>query len=105
MRSFKGTLFAMTAIGLMSIGQAVAMPVDKMSAALGENDVQNARVVCNYGRCYNTHRRSYSYAPRRNYYSGYYGAPGYGYYGGPAYGYYGRPSVGIGIGPFGFGVW
>ena len=34
---------------------------------------------------------------------GYYGGPGYAY--GPGYGYYGGPRVGIGVGPFGFGVW
>jgi hypothetical protein len=56
------------------------------------------------------HRRYYRAYPRA-----YYGGPGPYYYGGPyAYGapypyyrrYYApRPFVGIGVGPFGFGVW
>ena len=65
---------------------------------------------------FSAHRRRYKhrhvrryYAPRYGYYAPrrYYG--GYPYYrpwGYPAYGYgYYGPRVGIGIGPFGFGLW
>ena len=105
MTNLKLTLLAAAAIGAVSIGGASAMPFNKMSAPLGENYVQDVSVVCNLnGRCYNTrrtYRRSYSYGP------GY--APGYynngGYYARPAYGYYDGPRVGIGLGPFGFGIW
>jgi len=106
MTSLKLTLFAAAAIGAASIGGASALPMSNISAALGENHVQDVRVVCGqYGRCYNT-RRGYRYARPYGYARGYY-APNYntGYYGAPGYGYYGRRGVGIGIGPFGFGVW
>jgi hypothetical protein len=104
MKNITLTLLAATAIGAVSIGGASAMP-----PALGESHVQNVRVVCNQnGRCYDTNRvnrsaRSY-YAPR------YYDSPAYyggnGYYAAPSNGYYyGGPRVGLGIGPFGFGVW
>ena len=101
MTSLKLTLFAAAAIGAASIGGASALPMSNISAALGENHVQDVRIVCGQsGRCYNTRRgyryaRPYGYAP--NYNAGYYGAPGYGYYG--------RRGVGIGIGPFGVGVY
>jgi len=106
MKSIKLTLFAVAAVGAISIGSAAAMPMGNVSPVLGESDVQQARVVCNsYGRCYNT-RRTYR-SVRRYYAPGYAYAPGYGpgYYGNPGYGYYNGPRVGIGIGPFGFGVW
>ena len=105
MTNLKLTLLAVAAFGTVSIGGASAMPFNKTSAALGENYVQDVRVVCNQnGRCYNTrrnYRNSYRYAPSYNSYAY---APGYnnGYYGRPAYGYYGGPRVGIGLGPFGF---
>jgi hypothetical protein len=102
MKNITLTLLAAAAIGAISIGSATAMPFNSASPTLGENDVQNVRLVCySNGRCYNT-RRSYRSAPR------YYAPPGYyngGYYGDPGYGYYGGPRVGIGFGPFGFGVW
>ena len=44
-----------------------------------------------------THRSTRRYQSRR-----YYGQPGY--YAQPGYGYYG-PRVGVGIGPFGFGLY
>jgi hypothetical protein len=67
--------------------------------------VQDVRVVCNRnGNCWNTGGRSYR-TVRRGYY-----APGYrrGYYDEPRYGYggyYGGPRVGVGVGPFGFGLY
>jgi hypothetical protein len=92
------TLLAAAAIGAISIGSASAMPYSNVSAAVSEH-VQDVRVVCNqYRRCYSTARTyRYARAPR------YYNSPAY--YPGPGYAYYGGPSVGIGIGPFGFGVW
>jgi hypothetical protein len=102
------TLLAAAAIGAASIGSASAMPFNNVSAALGESNVQNVRVVCDrYQRCYNTAR---AYRSARPYYApSYYDSPAYysgpNYYAAPGYGYYGGPSVGIGIGPFGFGVW
>jgi hypothetical protein len=49
------------------------------------------------------HRRHFV---RRHYYRPYYAAPYYGYGYGYPYGYYRpRPFVGLGFGPFGFGVW
>ena len=101
MKNITLTLLAAAAIGAVSIASASAMPFSGASPTLGENDVQNVRIVCKRnGYCYNT-RRTYRSA-RRYYAPGYYNG---GYYGGPGYGYYGRPHVGIGIGPFGFGVW
>jgi hypothetical protein len=103
-------LLAATAIGAVSMGSATAMPFNNLSAAPGESQVQNVRIVCDrYQRCYNTNRgyrsaRPY-YAPRYDNYGGPaygYAAPGYGY-AAPGYGYYGAPRVGVGIGPFGFG--
>jgi hypothetical protein len=132
MKNITLTLLAAAAIGAVSIGSASAMPFDNVSAALGESHVQDVRVVCDqYRRCYNTGRahrsarpayygeRSYAAVPGYGYAApgygyaapGYgYAAPGYGYaapgygYAAPDYGYYGGPRVGIGIGPFGFGV-
>jgi hypothetical protein len=78
------------------------MPVNNL-AGLSESHLQDVRLVCDrFGRCYNTRRayRSQRYYAQPNYsyaQSGYYGQPGYGYYGGP--------RVGVGIGPFGFGMW
>ena len=108
MKKITLTLLAAAAIGAVAIGSACAMPFNNVSAALGASHIQDVRVVCDrYRRCYNT-ARSYRYA--RPYYAPrYYNSPAYyggpGYYAAPGYGYYGGPSVGIGIGPFGFGVW
>lgn len=110
MKNVTLSLLAAAAVGAISIGSVSAgMPVGNL-AGLGENHLQDVRLVCDrFGRCYNT-RRAYvrRYYRRPGYYGGYYGYPGYGYYGGygyPGYGYYGGPRVGVGIGPFGFGVW
>jgi len=97
MKNITTILLAAAAMGAVSIGGASAMPFGNLSAALGESDVQDVRLVCGrYHRCYNTYGYRYAspyYAP--GYYSGYpYGGYGYGY---------GRPFVGIGIGPFGLG--
>jgi len=107
MKNVTLSLLAATAMGAISIGSGSAMPVSNL-AGLSESHVQDVRLVCDrFGRCYNTRRayRSYPYAQR------YYGEPSYGYYSGygrgyygPGYGYYGGPRVGIGVGPFGFGV-
>ena len=114
MKNVTLSLLAAAAVGAISIGSVKAMPVNNL-AGLGESHLQDVRLVCDrFGRCYNT-RRAYA----RRYYGqpgyGYYGQPGYGYYGQPGYGYYGQPGygyyrgprvgVGVGIGPFGFGVW
>ncbi|HEY4720975.1 MAG TPA: hypothetical protein VII92_03960 [Anaerolineae bacterium] len=105
MKNVTLTLLAAAAIGAISLGSASAMPFSSVSPALGQSDVENVRVVCDqYGRCYNTNRRAYRssqryYAPR-HYNDGYYN----GHYNGPGYGYYGRPHVGVGVGPFQFGV-
>ena len=106
MKNVTLSLLAAAGIGAISIGSVSAMPVSNL-AGLGESHVQDARLVCDrFGRCYNTRRayRSQSYYAA-GYYSGY--GPGYysGYYGQPGYGYYGGPRVGVGIGPFGFGMW
>jgi hypothetical protein len=106
-KNIKLTLLAAAAIGAASIGGASAMPFNNLSAELGESHVQNVRVVCDqYQRCYNTNRAYRSARPdQTRYYDSpaYYGGPNY--YAAPRYGYYGAPNVGIGIGPFGFGVW
>jgi len=108
MKNVTRSFLAAAAISISSIGSVSAMPVNNL-AGVGERHVQDVRLVCDrYGRCYNT-RRAYRSTPYYGggYYSGY--APGYysgygpGYYG-PGYGYYGGPRVGIGVGPFGFGV-
>jgi hypothetical protein len=106
MNRLKLTLLATAAMGAASIGGASAMPFSNLAGAV-ESDVQNARVVCNRnGKCYNTrvNRARPYYAQRYRGNRGYYAAPyapGYGY---GAYGY-GGPRVGVGVGPFGFGVW
>lgn len=106
MKMYTVALLATAAMGAASIGNASAMPLNVVQAAMGESQVQDVRVVCNrYHRCYNNRR---AYRSSRSYYApGSYG-PGYydrGYYGGHRYGYYRGPRVGIGIGPLGFGVW
>lgn len=108
MKNITRTLLAAAAMGAVSIGGASAMPLTNLSTAAGTTDVQNVRVVCRNGHCYNTARVYRSvrrgYAPRYYGAQQYYAGPQYGY-GGPQYGYYGGPRVGFGIGPFGFGVW
>jgi hypothetical protein len=103
MNHFIPSMLAAAAIVAISIGGASAMPFGKGPAALGESLVQDARVVCDRnGRCYNTNRRARSsqryYAPRRDRYDN-------GYYAQPRYRAYDRPAVGVGIGPFGFGIY
>jgi hypothetical protein len=116
MKNITLTLLAATAIGAVSIGSASAMPLNNVSGALGESHVQNVRVVCDqYQRCYNTNRAYRSAQPNyaQRSYDGYaqrsYDGPAYysepNYYAAPRYGYYGGPGVGVGIGPFGFGMW
>jgi hypothetical protein len=114
MKNITLTLLAATAIGAVSIGSASAMPFNNLSPALGESHVQNVRVVCNQnGRCYNTNRVNRSARGYVNRSARAYHAPRYydnhAYYGGPGYyaapGYYSGPRIGLGIGPFGFGVW
>jgi hypothetical protein len=46
MKNITLTLLAAAAMGAVSIGNASAMPFSNVSAALGERDVQNVRVVC-----------------------------------------------------------
>jgi hypothetical protein len=102
MKNVTLSLLAAAAMGAISIGSVSAMPVNNL-AGLSESHLQDVRLVCDrFGRCYNTRRayRSQRYYAQPNYsyaQSGYYGQPGYGYYGGP--------RVGVGIGPFGFGMW
>jgi hypothetical protein len=105
MKNLTLPLLAAVAIGAITMGSASAMPftANNGSAALGESLVQDVRVVCNRrGNCWNTGR----YRSTRGYYSpGYYSRPAY--YASPGYGYYGYggPRVGVGIGPFGFGMY
>ena len=107
MKNITLTLLAAAAIGAISIGSASAMSFNNVSAALGGSHVQNVRVVCDQsGRCYNTRRayRTSRFYDGPRYYDrpAYYGRPSY--YAAPGYGYYDGPRVGIGIGPFGFGM-
>lgn len=99
MKNITLPLLAAVAIGVVTIGSASAMPFSAShgSAALGESLVQDVRVVCNrYGNCWNTRSTHRTYSRR------YYNRPGY--YAEPGYGYYRGPRVGVGIGPFGFGI-
>lgn len=112
MKNITTILLAAAAIGAVPLGTASAMPFGNLSAALGESDVQDVRLVCGrYHRCYNTYGYRYASPYYAQGYSGYpYGGgySGYPYagYGGYPYGGYGygRPFLGIGIGPFGFGL-
>ena len=104
MRVFSLALLAASAIGVVSIGSAAAMPFANPASAQ-ERLVQDVRVVCDRaGRCYNTNRNARRYhAPRTHRY----GNRDYGnrdYRGNRAYGYHRGPSVGIGVGPVGIGV-
>lgn len=99
--------FAAAAIGGLSIGAASAMPFNSGLPAAGASLVHDARVACDRnGRCYNTNRRARVsqryYAPRQYGYNRGYDGYNRGY-AQPYYGAYG-PAVGIGIGPFGVGV-
>ena len=96
MRVFSLALLAASAIGVVSIESAAAMPFAN-PALTQDSLVQDVRVVCDRsGRCYNTNRQARYYAPR---------AHRYGYRDGyRAYGYNRGPSVGIGVGPVGIGV-
>jgi hypothetical protein len=107
MKTFRLPLLAAVAMvavtGAITIGSTSAMPLSSNSAVRGDSLVQDVRVVCNRnGNCWNTNRRYRTV--RRGYAPGYYNQPGY--YAEPAYGYgyYGGPRVGVGIGPFGFGL-
>jgi hypothetical protein len=106
MKTFTLPLLAAVAIGAITMGSATAMPFSANNETIGLNEglVQNVRIVCDRrGRCWNT-RRSARYQSRAYYAQpGYYGRPGY--YAEPTYGYYGGPRVGVGIGPFGFGMY
>jgi hypothetical protein len=107
MKTFRLPLLAAVAMGALAgaftIRSAGAMPFSSNNSAVqGESLVQDVRVVCNRnGNCWNTGPRYRSV--RRSYAPGYYGRPGY--YAEPRYGYYGGPRVGVGIGPFGFGMY
>ena len=103
MKNITLPLLAAVAIGAITIGSATAMPfsANNGTAVLNESLVQDVRVVCNRnGNCWNTSRYR---SARRAYSPGYYNRPGY--YAQPGYGYYRGPRVGVGIGPFGFGVY
>ena len=97
------TLPLLAAVAALTIGSAAAMPFSagNGTAVLNESLVQDVRVVCNrHGNCWNTNRYR---STRRSYSPGYYNRPGY--YAQPGYDYYRGPRVGVGIGPFGFGVY
>lgn len=103
MKTLTLPLLAAVAIGAITIGSASAMPfsTNNGSAALGESLVQDVRIVCNRnGNCWNTSRYR---SARRGYSPGYYDRRAY--YAEPSYGYYRGPRVGVGIGPFGFGMY
>jgi len=103
MKTFTLPLLAAVALSAVTIGSAGAMPfsTNNGSLAQSENLVQDVRMVCNRnGNCWNTnsgYRRGYSqrYYDRRSYHRGY----------GYDRGYHRGPRVGVGVGPFGFGVY
>ena len=107
MKHFRLPLFAavVAVTGAITIGGASAMPFSSNSAVRTDGLVQDVRVVCNRnGNCWNTNRYR---TVRRGYYGrpAYYDEPRYGYGYDRGYGgYYGGPRVGVGIGPFGFGL-
>ena len=109
MKTFRLPLLAAVAMGAITgaitIGSAGAMPFSSNSTVQGDSLVQDVRVVCNRnGNCWNTGGRRYR-SVRRGYGPGYYDRPAY--YAEPryGYGYYGGPRVGVGVGPFGFGLY
>ena len=112
MKTFRLPLLAAVAMvasmgalaGAFTTGSAGAMPFSSNTAVPATSLVQDVRVVCNRnGRCWNTDRRYRSV--RRDYAPGYYDRPGY--YAEPRYGngYYDGPRVGVGVGPFGLGIY
>ena len=109
MNNVTRTLFAAVAIGVVSIGSASAMPLDRLSPALAVSNAQNVRIVCDEnGQCYNTARTNRSIRRHQalRYYddSQYYAGPQHGYFAAPQYQQY-APFVGVGIGPFGANGW
>jgi hypothetical protein len=111
MKTFTLPLLAAVAIGAITIGSATAMPfsANNGTAVLNESLVQDVRVVCDRrGNCWNTGRSARRYQSQ-GYYAqdrrGYYAEGRRGYYAEPGYGYYGGPRIGVGIGPFGFGMY
>lgn len=84
------TISAVLLAGGLCAGTADAMPrLDAgATAPAAAPTTEQARLVCNYRRCYRT-----------GYYRPYYRT--YGYY----RPYYYRPHLGIGIGPFGVGLY
>lgn len=102
MKNITLNLLAAAAIGAVSFGSASAMPFNNLSAALGENLVQDVRIVCDRnGQCINTDRRYRQ--TRRTYAPRYYNGPRY--YNEPSYGYHAGPGMGLAVGPFGFRTW
>jgi|SRR5690348_8325314 len=109
MKTFTLPLLVAAALGAITIGSATAMPfsANHEAAVLDESLVHNVRVVCNrHGSCWNTGRYR---SVHRSYSTGYYNRPVYydrpAYYAEPGYGYRDGPRVGVGIGPFGFGMY
>lgn len=80
------TISAALLAGGLGAGAANALPRLDAHVA-GAVATTPARLVCNYHRCFHTYYRGYYYRP-------------YGYY----RPYYYAPHVGIGIGPFGVGI-
>ena len=83
------TISCILLAGGLGVGAASAMPrLDTVvSAPIATPAIETVRLVCNYRRCFRTGYR-YAYRP-------------YGYY----RPYYYRPHLGIGIGPFGVGIY
>jgi hypothetical protein len=92
MNNITRTLLAAAAVTVCT-APAFAMPVAQLSDAQ-PGLKQDVRIICHYGRCYETRRAARYYSYDEDYY-----APR-AYYGGPGYGYYGGPSIGF---SFGFG--
>ena len=94
LRTSLATLAGAAALIGIGVSSAAAMPLGPLSAG-PDTDIQNVRLVCRHGRCWNTYARSYGYAP--NYYANsYYGGPTY--YRAPYYGYGYGLGMGIGFG-------
>ena len=104
------SLAGMAAAAVLGV---VAMPTGPANAAPIQNapgfaEHQSGVEQVQYRRYHRRYYRGY-YGPRRYYYGGgpyYYG--GYAPYAYAPYPYYRRyygPRVGVGIGPFGFGIW
>jgi len=102
----KATLGLAAALFSLPLTTAAALPVDRSLSPKAGSHPQQVRIVCDkYRRCYSATRREYRDRPR--YYSqrSYRYYPPYPYEYPYRYYYFGDPRVGIGIGPFGFGVW